>query len=345
LAFARLRAFVLLCGCGGLAGAALLLSGGRWSAGLLGSDGTAARAAFAPPTPPPGPPGPRPLPRRLGVTFFDIGQGDSALVRTPGGKFVLIDTGPPAGRAKLFAGLRSAGVNRLDLLVTSHPHQDHFGNSVEALRRLPTAAVVDSGFVTNSPTQLRLLEEVKKHHISFINVGQRNLAGTSTDLGEGVSLRYLARRLPYLTGTDSDPNNNSVVLKVTFGRVSFLFTGDMEEDERARLLASTSAEALRATVLKVAHHGSRNGTVAAFLARVRPEAAVISCEVGNRYGHPHPAALNALRRANVRVFRTDQNGTVTAFTAVRELKPEEAAVIGLLQWRLAREAEELKKAA
>jgi len=123
---------------------------------------------------------------------------------------------------------------------------------------------------------------VKKQRIPFINVAARNLAGTSTDLGGGVTLRYLAPRLPYLTGTNSDANNNSVVFKVSMGRVGFLFTGDMEEDERARLLANTSVEDLRATVLKVAHHGSHNGTDAAFLSRVRPEAAVISCEVGNR---------------------------------------------------------------
>ena len=205
-------------------------------------------------------------------------------------------------------------MNRLDLLVTSHPHQDHFGNSVHVLRRIPTAVVVDSGFVTNSPTQLRLLEEVKKQRIPFVNVGARNLAGTSTDLGEGVSLRYLAPKLPYLSGTDSDPNNNSVVLKVSLGRVSFLFTGDMEEEERARLLASTSAEDLRATVLKVAHHGSHNGTDAAFLARVRPEVAVISCAADNRYGHPHRATLDALARARVRVRRTDRHGTITVAT-------------------------------
>lgn len=256
----------------------------------------------------------RPGSQQLVVSFLDIGQGDSALVQTPGGKNVLIDTGPPGGKDELFAALSQRGVNRLDLLVTSHPHLDHFGNTVEVLRRIPTTAIVDSGFVTGSRTQERLLEEVKRQRVPFVNVARQQLAGTSVSLGDGVSLRYLAPKLPQLLGTNSDPNNNSIVLKITLGRVSFLFTGDMEEDERDRLLASTSAQDLQATVLKVAHHGSRNGTDAAFLSRVRPEAAVISCGATNTYGHPHPAVLGALQSANVRVFRTDQQGTITVET-------------------------------
>ncbi len=245
--------------------------------------------------------------RPLVVSFFDVGQGDSTLIQTPSGKNILLDTGPPSASARLFADLGRLGVNRLDMLITSHPDQDHYGNSLAVLRRLPTATVVDSGFVKGGLTQERLLAEVKRQNIPFVNVTRQHLAGTRQDLGDGVTLDYLA---PMTTSPSA--NDNSIILKIALGRVGFLFMGDAEDGERASLLVGGGDP--QAMVLKVAHHGSRNGTDDAFLARVHPEVAVISCGLGNRYGHPNQVTLDALRRAGVNVWRTDLQGTISVQT-------------------------------
>ncbi len=212
----------------------------------------------------------------------------------------------------LFAELQERGVKRLDMLITTHPDRDHYGNTLAVLQCIPTATVVDSGFVKGSLTQYDLLAEVKRQGIPFVNVMQKQLAGTRQDLGDGVTLQYLAP-LAY----SPTANNNSIILKVALGRESILLMGDAEEDERASLLAS--GQNVEATVLKVSHHGSQNGTDAAFLARVHPEVAVISSGLGNQFDHPNQATLDALRQAGIQVWRTDCQGTITAQTDGRSI--------------------------
>ncbi len=248
-----------------------------------------------------------PYSQPLLVSFLDVGQGDSTLIQTPSGKNILIDTGPPSARSMLFAELQQRGVKRLDMLITSHPDRDHYGNTLAVLQRIPTAAVVDSGFVKGSLTQHDLLEEVKRQGIPFVNVMQKQLACTHQDLGDGVTLNYLAP-LAY----SPNANDNSIVLKVVLGHESILFMGDAEEGERASLLAS--GQNVEATVLKVAHHGSQNGTDTAFLARVHPEVAIISSGLGNQFNHPNQATLDVLRQAGAKVWRTDLQGTITLQT-------------------------------
>lgn len=256
--------------------------------------------------------------RPLVVSFLDVGQGDSTLIQTPSGKNILIDTGPPKANRALFDELDRRGVSRLDMMITSHPDQDHYGSTLAVLRRIPTAIVVDSGFVKGSLTQYDLLAETKRQNIPFVNVTRQHLAGTRQDLGDGVTLNYLAP----VTHFQSE-NDSSIILKIGLGRVGFLFMGDAERGERASLLANGSD--MQATVLKVAHHGSRNGSDSAFLARVHPEVAVISCGLGNRYGHPHVETLDALRRAGVNIWRTDLQGTINIQTDGKTYKVSPSA--------------------
>lgn len=243
----------------------------------------------------------------LVVTFFNVGQGDSTLIQTPSGKSILIDTGPPAANVTLFDELGHLGVHHLDMLITSHPDQDHYGNTVAVLRRFPTATVVDSGFVKGSLTQESLLAEVKRQNIPFVNVTRQHLVGTRQNLGDDVTLDYLAPAL-----ISPSANDSSIILKISMGRVGFLFMGDAEAGERALLLAS--GRNVQATVLKIAHHGSQNGTDDNLLVRVHPEVAVISCGLWNRYGHPNQATLDALGRAGVKIWRTDLQGTISIQT-------------------------------
>ena len=250
----------------------------------------------------------------LTVQFLDVGQGDSALLQWSG-HAALIDGGTPEAGATVVSDLRGAGVKRLDYVFASHPHADHIGGLPDVLDAFPVAHFVDSGFQTGSPQQVALLTAIGDHKIPF-QIAKR---GQTLDLGGGLTLRLLAPPDPFLSSTDSDANNDSIVARADFGGVKVLFTGDMEGAERRDLYAwlesqPDGANALRADVLKCAHHGSRNGTDAAFLRAVQPKVAVISCADGNRYGHPHAAALGALKQGGVELYRTDKHGDVTLTT-------------------------------
>ena len=247
---------------------------------------------------------------QLRVSFLDVGQGDSALVQLPGGKSVLIDGGPSGAGPKVIDAIRGAGVNRIDLLIGSHPHEDHIGGLMDVLKAVPVTEALDPAYVHGTALQRNYLQLLKTKGVKTT----RARAGQRYDLGPNAGLEILAPEDPLIKGTQADANNNSIVARLVYGKTAFLFTGDMEEAERQRLLQNTVPDALRANVLKVAHHGSHNGTDPELLKAVAPEYAVISLARGNDYGHPHREALEQLRSAGIPVLRTDERGTV-AFTS------------------------------
>jgi competence protein ComEC len=251
---------------------------------------------------------PGPVAGQLVYTQIDIGQGDSELIVSPDGHAMLVDAGNPGNADRIMAVLRDRGVTRLDFAVASHPHNDHIGSMDDIVRQVSIGQFLDSGFNYGSTAQRRLLEAIKERRVPF----KLARPGQSYSLGDQVRIAVLAPSDPLLTGTDSDPNNNSVVLKVTYGRVRFLLTGDMEEAERHRLYDANAD--LAAEVYKVAHHGSHNGTDRELLDRVRPRVALISCAIGNDYHHPHAEALEALASAQAAIYRTDLQGTITLTT-------------------------------
>ncbi|MCC6446192.1 MAG: MBL fold metallo-hydrolase [Armatimonadetes bacterium] len=238
------------------------------------------------------------------VSFIDIGQGDAELIRTPQGKSILIDAGDVDKGDEVVAYLKSQGVRHLDYVVATHPHADHIGGMNAVLKSVPVRQFLDSGFAYGSKTQEKMLLTIRSKAIPF-KVAQQD---DHIAVEPNVDLLVYSPKKPYLKNTDSDPNNNSVSCKITYGKTAFLFTGDMEEDGRARMYSAQPD--LKANVLKVAHHGSHNGTDDAFLQRVKPSIAVISCGKGNSYKHPHKQALDALKRAKAKVYRTDLQGTV-----------------------------------
>jgi competence protein ComEC len=245
---------------------------------------------------------------KLQVWFINVGQGDSEFIRTPGGKTILVDGGRQVAGPVVLATLRRLGVQRLDWVVDSHPHEDHIGGLIDVLAALPAGQILDAGYRYSSPALVRYLRLIKERGYPFKKVE----AGSTLDAEAGVHLEFLTPPSPYLQGTDSDPNNNSVVFRLTFGNVRLLFTGDMEEAERQWLYGQPTARWLPAEVLKAAHHGSHNGTDNEFLRRVRPRYAIISS--GHEYGHPHTEALQALQQAGVAIYRTDKLGTIQVTT-------------------------------
>jgi competence protein ComEC len=150
---------------------------------------------------------------------------------------------------------------------------------------------------------------LQERHIRWIRAER----GAAFDLGPVTHVSILAPERPLITGTSSDINNNSVVLRVVFGRVAMLLTGDAQSEAEARLLSHGGAD-LRADVLKVGHHGSAYSSTPAFLAAVRPKIAVISCGLHNVFGHPSPRTLAALSASDAIVYRTDIDGEVTVLS-------------------------------
>ena len=239
-------------------------------------------------------------PSTLTITFFDIGQGDAALVRSPAGAAILIDGGPdPEEVARKLAAL---GIRRLDLMVATHPHADHVAGLPAVLTRFPVGLAIDPGCPGDSPYYGDFLRAVRDHHVPFQHPGP----GTVLRVGD-VRLDVLGPERCF-TGTNSDPNNDSMILRVSDGWATVLFPGDAEQPSQTDLLRDDSPE-LVTLVLKVPHHGG-DTSLPTFFEAVHARVAVVS--VGpNRYGHPVPGVLAELAADGMRVYRTDRSGDVT----------------------------------
>jgi competence protein ComEC len=252
----------------------------------------------------------------LRATFLDVGQGDAALVDLPDGEALLIDGGGLVGSpidpgARVVAPtLRSRRRSTLLAAILSHPHPDHFLGLSAGLAGVELKGLWDTG-----QGELESVGGAYATWLAGARAGGVPVLHPRDVCGErsmgGARIEVLAP-CPSPT-SDRGPNDNSFVVRLTYGKRSFLFVGDAEHDEEADLL-TLGAGRLRADVLKVGHHGSRTSTSPAFLAAVHPEHAVISVGIRNRFGHPHPTTLQTLASAGVKVWRTDKDGEVVATT-------------------------------
>ena len=277
----------------------------------------------------PGPeePVPGPVSGSLVVHFLDIGQGDCELLRLPGGETIVIDSGD-AGVPTVDI-LKRYGVREIDLAIATHPHQDHIGEMRDIMRAMDVKEVWDSGFPLPRKTYELMLEEIRGRKIKF-STPRRGLTRKFGD----VLVEVVA---PDDDFAGDNPNNGSIVVRVTFGSKRFLFTGDSEVEAWAEMIKA-GGDKLRADVLKAAHHGSSDGTTADVLDAVRPSVVTISCKIGNDYHHPHPRVVSLLeqRRGSIQVFRTDLQGDITAvcdgnsieMRADRQVPPDQLYLTG-----------------
>jgi competence protein ComEC len=252
----------------------------------------------------------------LSVCFLDVGQGDSAYVEFPTGENLLIDGGSDfphdQGPAVIVPFLQARGVNQLDAVIVSHADRDHIGGLPYVLESLWVSEVIEGPSTSRARTYAelqRLIDELGIAH-SRVKRGDHILGITN------ATLAILHPTAEF--SLTSNQNNKSVVLRMSYGALSFLFTGDAEREAEHDMISARLL--LRSTVLKVAHHGSKNSTTKEFLDAVQPTVAVISVGANNRYGHPNSGTIERCSRSRsgfgtgeavgARVYRTDLDGAI-----------------------------------
>ena len=246
-------------------------------------------------------------PAKLQVTFFDVGQGDAALLQTPIGKNILIDAGVwspgyNSGKSVILPHLKSAGINKLDAVILSHPHADHIGGIIDLINNISIDIIYNSGYKYDSNLYQSYIEQANQKSIPVKPLH----SGDTLALDHSVLFLVLG---PDGNIYNSDPNEHSLVINVIYGESEFLFTGDAGEQQEERLVHAYQ-DLLDTDLLKVGHHGSRTSSGTTFLNAVTPEIAVISLAERNKFRHPHQEALNRLSQTKAQLLFTSMERAV-----------------------------------
>lgn len=241
----------------------------------------------------------------LSVHFIDVGQAKAILIKAPGGN-ALIDAGGNDQGQNVLRYLAAQGVKSLDIAVGTHPHADHIGG----LDTVIEGITVDKVILPDIPKELVPTTATYTDLLKVISGKKLKVTAAKTsdsyELGDAL-LTILAPINDY-----DNLNDMSVAVRLDYGDVSFLFTGDASKDSEQDMLASGAR--LSADVLDVGHHGGRTATTGEFLQAVKPKIAVISCGIDNSYGHPHRETLQRLEELDIKILRTDFDGTVIIAT-------------------------------
>lgn len=238
----------------------------------------------------------------LNVHFVDVGQGDAVIVQAPNGRAMLIDGGNWGKGQEVVQYNRSLGIDQLEYVVATHPDADHIGGLIAVLNSIKIKNFIDSGKEHTSETYEKMLSLIETKHIPYIvpNIGDQ------LKLDEEMQIEVLN-----VNSTASDNNDASIVLKLTYGEVSFLLMADAESNVENQLRVTKD---VRATVLKIGHHGSNTSSSKSFIQAVQPEVAILSYANDNEYGHPHAETIENLREIQSKIYGTGESGTITVTT-------------------------------
>jgi len=226
--------------------------------------------------------------------FIDVGQGDCILIQV-NNKNLLIDSGTSDSKEKVIKYLKNNNIKKLDYVVATHPHDDHIGGMSSIIKTFKIGDFYAPKATSSTEAFQDMIRALKGKNLK-INVAKPNI---SLDLGPNTTCIILSPNKTYY----KDTNNYSCVVKVAYKASSYLFTGDIENLAEQELLDSGCD--LKAQILKIAHHGSNSSTSEAFLNKVSPKIAVISCGAYNSYGHPNKETLEKLKNSSCTIYRTD----------------------------------------
>ncbi|MBO5039867.1 MAG: MBL fold metallo-hydrolase [Clostridia bacterium] len=236
----------------------------------------------------------------MAVHFLDVGQGDCSLIVLPSGKTVLIDASTNDEGDNIIEYLSYQKVKHIDYFVLTHPHADHIGSAKQIIEALSIGKVVMPDIETNTATFTNLLLAIDKKDIP-IHVAK---------VGDIIKLDNANMKILGPVNKTDDLNNMSIVLRLDYGKTSFMFTGDAEEPSEKDMLEKFSSSEFRADVLKVGHHGASTSSSLEFITVISPKYAVISCGKDNTYGHPHTETIKTLNKLGIKYYRTDKVGNV-----------------------------------
>ena len=231
------------------------------------------------------------------IKFIDVGQGEAILIALPE-KTMLIDAGPTGSAPKIAQVLQELGRNKIDYLVATHPDEDHIGGMADVISSTQIGTIYAPNKTNNTATYRKFLTAIQNNNLQ-ITLAE---AGTIIDQTDSYKLEIL---WPKKDANFPETNDYSIIIKLTVGNKTFLFTGDAPTN------AILNSNPGHIDVLKVSHHGSRTGTTEVLIHKLSPTYAVLSYAVDNSYGHPMQSVLNALHKHSVEVWGTGANGTIT----------------------------------
>ncbi len=244
--------------------------------------------------------------KTLTVAFLDVGQGDAIFIQAPNGVQVLIDGGPDATVLRELGNVMPFYDRSIDIIIATHPDQDHIGGLVDVVQNFSVDHVIESGVIGDTATAERfnVLVDEKIVHQHIATRGMR----VHIDKSLGIYLDIL--HPAYDVSRMRDTNDASVTARLVYGETEFLFTGDISERIEKELVAKGVSQALQSDIIKLGHHGSKTSSSREFLESSQSEVAVVSAGCDNRYGHPHKDVISRVENLGIHIVDTCSRGTI-----------------------------------